>query len=175
MFSIIVACDSKNGIGKNGTLPWRLKGDMKYFSEVTKKTTLENEQNVVIMGRKTFESIPEKFRPLPNRHNIIITRNQHYDPGSSVVVAHSLEEAIIKAYEFPNYDNFFIIGGAQIYNEAFKHGLLMDIHLTQVKGDFNCDTFIEFNTNNMQLIASQDHKENDVEYNISLFRNGRCC
>jgi dihydrofolate reductase len=62
---IILASDEKNGIGKNGILPWRLKSDMAYFKEVTTTTLSEKKINALIMGRKTWESIPEKFRPLP--------------------------------------------------------------------------------------------------------------
>lgn len=176
MFSIIVACDQKKGIGKNGTLPWKLKGDMKYFSETTKRTLLDNEKNVVIMGRKTYESIPKKFRPLPDRYNIVITRNTNYDPGDdNVVVAYSLDEALVEAYKFPNYDNIFVIGGAQIYQEAFNHEHFIDLHLTQVHGDFGCDTFIDFDTTGMPLISSQEHNEDGISYEINNFRNARCC
>ena len=70
----ILACTHNGGIGLNGKLPWRLKEDMKLFKRIT--TTIQNpndegKQNAVIMGRKTWESIPNKFRPLPNRINII--------------------------------------------------------------------------------------------------------
>ena len=64
-FSIIIAVDDKNGIGKNGTLPWRIKEDMEFFRTVTSTTKKKHRQNAVIMGRKTWESIPEKHRPLP--------------------------------------------------------------------------------------------------------------
>ena len=79
MISIIVAVDENNVIGKDNTLIWHLPADMKYFKE---KTT----GHCVITGRKNYESIPEKFRPLPNRTNIVITRTSDYNAPGAIVV-----------------------------------------------------------------------------------------
>ena len=68
----ILACTKKGGIGLNGKLPWRIKEDMMLFKKITTTTAATISQNAVIMGRKTWESIPKKFRPLPNRINIIL-------------------------------------------------------------------------------------------------------
>ena len=76
-FDIIVACCNKNGIGNNGNLPWKLKTEMQYFKEITTDAPL-GFRNVVIMGRNTWESIPNKYKPLPNRYNIILTSNSNY-------------------------------------------------------------------------------------------------
>lgn len=70
--TLIVACTASNGIGKNGNLPWRLSKEMGYFARVTTSTPA-NKRNAVIMGRKTWESIPDKFRPLKERINIVVT------------------------------------------------------------------------------------------------------
>ncbi len=67
------------GIGNKGQLPWRLKNEMKFFAKMTTTTKDTSKKNAVIMGRKTWESIPEKFRPLKNRFNLILTRNATYD------------------------------------------------------------------------------------------------
>ena len=75
-FNLIVACDNKFGIGLNNSVPWKLKEDMKYFKEITSKVPEDpyfNYINAVVMGRKTWGSIPDKFKPLPNRLNIILT------------------------------------------------------------------------------------------------------
>ena len=74
-FSLIVAMDSQNGIGKNGQLPWHLPADLKHFKEITCTVRDPKKQNVVLMGRKTWDSIPEKFRPLPGRINVVLTRH----------------------------------------------------------------------------------------------------
>ena len=69
-FNIIVAVDEKNGIGKENTIPWKCKSDMKYFRETTLKTKKEGLKNIIVMGRKTYKSLP--IKPLPNRINIIL-------------------------------------------------------------------------------------------------------
>lgn len=76
-FSLVVASTQKGGIGLNGNLPWKkIPGDMAFFRKVTSTTTDPTLQNAVIMGRKTWESIPSKFRPLPGRLNVILTRQE---------------------------------------------------------------------------------------------------
>ena len=75
-FSIVVAMDEQQGIGKGGKLPWHIPGDLKYFKNLTTKTKLPDKKNVVIMGRKTWESLPQNFRPLSKRINVVLTRNK---------------------------------------------------------------------------------------------------
>ncbi len=77
-FTIIVAATKANGIGVNGSLPWKLSKELKYFAQVTTNAS-EGRQNAVIMGRNTWESIPKKFRPLPRRKNVVISTNPNYD------------------------------------------------------------------------------------------------
>lgn len=125
--TVIVAATLTNGIGKNASLPWRLPKEMKYFQFVTTNAP-EGSVNAVIMGRNTWESIPERFRPLPNRQNLIVTRNEHYlgnfraerTPKPSVHA--SLKDAILTAPlvspDIPNIHRTFIIGGAAMYREA---------------------------------------------------------
>ena len=81
---IVAACGKSLGIGLNGELPWRLKSEMKYFAETTSRTIDSNKINAVIMGRKTWESIPLKFRPLKNRLNVVLSRQQNYLLDSEV-------------------------------------------------------------------------------------------
>ena len=76
--TIIVAATKASGIGINSGLPWRLPKEMKYFAQVT-SNAVDGQRNAVIMGRNTWESIPKKYRPLPNRYNIILSRNSNYD------------------------------------------------------------------------------------------------
>lgn len=110
MISIIVAAAKNRVIGRQGNLLWHLKDDMARFKELTAG-------HPVIMGRKTFESIPEKYRPLPNRTNIIITRNESYKQKGATVV-NSLARAIAEAHISPGSDEVFVIGGGEIYTQS---------------------------------------------------------
>ena len=106
---IIVAASENNAIGKDNRLIWRLPDDMKFFKEKT-------EGHCVVTGRKNYESIPEKFRPLPGRSNIVVTRSENFQAPGAIVV-HSLEDAIVKAEHLEETD-LYIIGGGEIYREA---------------------------------------------------------
>jgi len=117
--SLIVAVANNGVIGKDNDLIWHLPNDMKFF----KQTTTAHH---VIMGRKNFESIPERFRPLPNRTNVIITRNSDYKAEGCVVV-NSVEQALEVAKQ--NGDTQpFIIGGGQIYKLALENNLVDKIY-----------------------------------------------
>lgn len=128
IISLIVAMDHNRLIGANNGLPWRLPDDMRWFVEQTMGKP-------VIMGRKTYDSIPAKFRPLHGRHNIIITRDPHYEaPGCTI--AHSLPAALAAAGDVPEV---VIGGGAQIYAEALP--LTHRLYLTLVDGEFHGDAY----------------------------------
>ncbi len=130
--SLIVAAAENGVIGKDNDLIWHLPKDMQFF----KKTTTGHH---VIMGRKNFESIPDKYRPLPNRTNIIITRQTNYTAPNCIIV-NSLKDALEIAKQ--NGDNEpFIIGGGQIYKLALEANLIDKIYLTKVHQAFEGDTF----------------------------------
>lgn len=135
-FSIIAAVDEKMGIGKNGRLPWHLSSDLKFFHD----TTIGNGKNAVIMGRLTWESIPENRRPLKERMNIVITRNVKYDIPAKVQIAESLEKALAIASQYKT-EAVFVIGGAQIFYGAIQNPACEKIYLTELQGDFQCDVF----------------------------------
>lgn len=130
MISIIVAVANNNVIGKDNTLIWHLPADMKFFKE---KTT----GHCVITGRKNYESIPEKFRPLPNRTNIVITHNKDYVAPGAIVVD-SIEKAILTAKNTGDTE-IFIIGGAEIYKQSLH--LADRVYLTQINHSFEGDAF----------------------------------
>lgn len=94
--NIIVAVDSKMGIGKNNAVPWHLPEEYKHFQRQTKATKDPNRRNAVIMGRKCWESIPEKFRPLRNRINVVLSRTiePRIEAENDVIFADSLENAL---------------------------------------------------------------------------------
>ena len=109
--SLIVAISENQVIGKNNKLAWNLPDDMNYFSSITSGHS-------VIMGRKNWESIPNKYRPLPNRRNIVVTRNKNYKAEKAEIVG-SIEKAI-KISRNNSDEEIFIIGGGEIYKDSFK-------------------------------------------------------
>jgi len=124
-FQIVVAATKEHGIGKQGTLPWKLPTDMKFFKTVTSSTTASSKQNAVIMGRVTWESIPAKFRPLPGRLNVILTRSGIITPTppEGVLVCESLSAALALLASPPyeeQVETVFVIGGGQVYRFALK-------------------------------------------------------
>jgi len=124
--TLIAAVARQRAIGRANTLPWHLPEDLRYFRAMTKGKT-------VIMGRKTWESLPEAFRPLPGRHNIVVTRDAHY-AASGATVVHSLAAAATAAGE----EEAFIIGGAELYAQALplaKRLLLTEIDLDIADAD----------------------------------------
>ena len=130
--SIIVAASENNVIGNNNDLIWHLPKDMKFFKDTTKG-------HHVIMGRKNLESIPHKFRPLPNRQNIVVTRNKKYVADGCLVVT-SIEEGLSIAKKNKEKETF-IIGGGQIYKLALELNLVDKIYLTRIHANFEGDTF----------------------------------
>ncbi|CAK1365234.1 unnamed protein product [Cercospora beticola] len=167
--TIIVAATTKNGIGRAGGLPWpMLKKDMAYFARVTKRVPVPKDtgslqsdklketmlsgtrQNLVIMGRKTWESIPPKFRPLKDRTHIVISSQDRASlqpiPDDVVVASdilsglQTLEESIKAGKSLP-VGRAFVIGGSSIYKAALELPQLQRILLTRIEKDYDCDTF----------------------------------
>ena len=130
MISMIAAIGQNREIGKDNDLIWHLPDDMRFFKETTKN-------KVVIMGRKNFESLPPKWKPLPNRINLIISRNPDYDAMGCEVFT-SLEESLERAQKLTQ-DEIFIIGGGQIYKLGLPHADKM--YLTEIHESFDADAF----------------------------------
>jgi len=150
--SLIVAVSENDVIGKNNDLIWHLPEDMKYFKETT-------QNHFVIMGRKNFESIPDKYRPLPNRTNVVVTRQSSYEARGCLVV-NSVEEALAKAKEAQDPEPF-IIGGGEIYHLALKNNLVDRIYITRVHKSFDGDTFFPKLKDEWKLMSSKKHYANE--------------
>ena len=148
--SLIAALSKNRVIGKKNSLPWHLPDDMKYFMQTTKA-------HCVIMGRKNYDSIPEKFRPLPNRTNIVVTRQLHFAAPCQVV--HSVEDGIDLARK-TNEAEVFIIGGAEIY--ALGMPFVKRLYLTEIHAEINGDTFFpEFNASQWKEVSRKHHPTDD--------------
>ncbi len=143
-FSIIVAVDLELGIGKDGSLPWNLPEDMKHFKELTTQTKSPDKRNAVVMGRKTWESLPEKFRPLPERLNVVLTRNENCNFDKNVLKSPSLPKALDLLNEDPHHqsiESIFIIGGGEVFKQAVDREACQKIYLTQILAKFHSDVF----------------------------------
>lgn len=133
---IISAVDNDMGIGRDGDLAWHFKKELAHFSETTKATSDPDKQNMIVMGRTTWESLPPKFRPLPGRVNVVLTRQAEYvTDGASVFF--SLDDALAAADD--TIENIFIAGGASVYKQAITHEAVDGIYLTRIRKSFDCD------------------------------------
>ena len=135
--TIVVALDDCLGIGRDNTVPWHIKNDLKFFRYVTTERTDSSKQNAIILGRKTFETFP---KPLPNRLNIVVSSNPALanTNHSNVARVDSFDNALKCANDDPTVENTFIIGGVSIYEAAMKSDLVKRVMVTRVKGDFKC-------------------------------------
>ena len=138
--NLIVACDQNGGIGLNNTLPWPvLQEDIQWF----KKHTINN---ICIMGSKTWHSLPEPFKPLPNRVNVVVSSQPELRYSSVDVVLNGGRNAAAVSFlenKYPKKD-IYIIGGKTIYEKWLPD--VDFIHITQIKSTFNCDTFLDIKT-----------------------------
>lgn len=137
-FDVVVACDLENGIGKDNDLPWHLPGDLRHFARLTTEAP-EGMRNAVIMGRKTWESVPVKYKPLAGRLNVVLSRSAALELPEGVRRAGDLDEAL--AIDDPDVDRVFVVGGVQIYAEALRSPRCRWIYLTRVLDRFDCDAF----------------------------------
>lgn len=152
--SMIAAIGKNRELGKNNDLIWHFKEDMKFFRETTTG-------NTVVMGRKTFESLPHA---LPNRRNIVITTNKDYIAEGAEVVT-SVEEAL----EITKSDNVFIIGGGRIYNEFLKYS--DKLYLTEIDAECDdADTFFpEFDKASFKAEKLTDFTVDDIHFSHILY------
>lgn len=162
MISAIVAVDENYGIGYKGDLLCNIKEDLKHFKELTTN-------GVVVMGKKTWDSLPKK--PLPNRFNIVITNQErHFEEMTAFI---PFEEVVsLLAHVMPE-EKWFIIGGGTIYKELLPY--CEHIHLTKIHKSFeNVDTYFPNidEMNNWEIeSASGIKEENDVKYQFCIYKN----
>ncbi len=143
--TLIAAIGTNNVIGTDNDLPWHLPEDLKHFKECTKNKT-------VLMGRKTWESIPEKYRPLPKRTNIVITRQADYTVPEGVLLYTDLQ----KALDDHRDADLFVIGGATIYAQTIDKASALEItHVDQAPdGDVHFPTI---DKNVWQKVSLEDN------------------
>ena len=175
-FLIILATDLNNWVWKNNDLCWRLGQDLKYFKKITTTTKDLAKLNAVIMWRKTWESIPSKFRPLPKRINCILSRSLKYEDINSKIdnfVLHfnDFEHCLKELSKKENVENIFLIGWASLYNQFINHPKLEKIYLTKVLDKFDCDVFFNWIPDNFVLEEySDDLEENWIKFRFEVYK-----
>ena len=156
--NIIVAYCKGNGIGKNNALPWYIPQDLKHFSKVTKG----NNNNMVVMGRNTWESLPKK--PLPNRFNAVITNTLSMN-SNNIKTFKSFEDVLQFSRE-KSFSDVWIMCGEQIYNSALKIDIVDEIHATIIDEEYDCDTFFPDILNSKYKLVFEKDIGEKIKYNI---------
>jgi dihydrofolate reductase len=142
---LILARARSGVIGKDGVMPWHLPEDLAHFRKVTMGYP-------VIMGRKTWDSLPPKFRPLPGRANIVVTHQRDWHAEGATRAA-SLEEALALCKDAPQA---WVIGGAQIYAQA--QALARVAEITEIEADFEGDAFAPDFGEGWEEVAREQHR-----------------
>ena len=164
---VIAAVDENFGIGKNNDLPWHFKKDMEFFKKTTTETEDPNKQNMLIMGSKTWESIPEKYRPFKDRENAVLAWDPEYKAKGATVYG-SIDEALESAGD--DIENIFFIGGGMIYKESIKHPKLTGVYLTHIEKQYDCDTFFpQIPEKFPQKSVIKEDWENGIKLTFTLY------
>ena len=160
---LIYARAANGVIGKDNTMPWHLPEDMAHFKELTRGCA-------VIMGRKTWDSLPARFRPQPGRSNIVVTRQANWqpEPASPLVErANSLQEALTRGQQIS--ENVWVIGGAQIYAQALP--LADSVEVTEIERDYEGDAYApELGPEWQETSRSQHVAANGLSYSFVQLR-----
>lgn len=158
--NLIVAVDKNWGIGRDNKLLASIPGDMKYFKEHTTG-------KVVVMGRKTLESMPGS-KGLPNRTNYVLTHDENYEAERAIVV--NSEEELFAELEKYDADDVYLIGGASMYNKYYK--LCDKLYITKMDADLNADAFIiniDEDKNYVVSSESETQEENEIKYRFLVY------
>jgi dihydrofolate reductase len=169
VFDIVVAADLDWGIGKAHGLPWpKLRGDLQHFKRVT-STAAAGRRNAVVMGRKTWESKEVAGKPLPNRLNVVVSRQALALPPG-VVLAHTLDDAVAVG----DVESIFVVGGAGLLIDAIERTDLRYVYLTRVEQRFDCDVrMIDLDARGFVRDAwegEREAEEFEVRYRIERLR-----
>ena len=171
MFDCVVAADRADGIGTDNDLPWpALKTDLDHVRDLTSKAA-PGKRNAIIMGRKTWESVPANQRPLRNRLNVVISRGT-VELAGDAIPARSLDDALTQASQAEDVDKLFVIGGAEIFRQAFAHVRCRDVVLTRIDYEFNdVDAHIPSVMERFELIEPGTMvEESGFEFRIERWR-----
>ncbi|CEG36173.1 thymidylate synthase [Plasmopara halstedii] len=169
---VVAALESTGGIGFLGKIPWHLPSDLKFFRTLTTASLDSSIQHAVIMGRKTWESLPDKVRPMPKRYNVILTRDTSYRQKQqipdTVGIAATFQDALkLVQQQGDKVDQVFVVGGEALYAEALSYSGCSKVYFTRVKGQMECDAFfpLEQLKQNFQVTKeSEIMEENGMQF-----------
>ncbi|XP_059193586.1 dihydrofolate reductase [Centropristis striata] len=183
ILNCIVAVCPDLGIGRNGDLPWhpvRLNNEFKHFRRMTSMPSEKGKQNVVIMGRKTWFSIPEKNRPLNNRINIVLSRELKAPPAGAHHLAADFPSALrLLDQELADQaDQVWVIGGHSLYKEMMESSGTRRLFVTRIMKQFECDTFLpEISPDKYRLlpefpeVTQELQEENGIQYRFEVYES----
>lgn len=176
-FFVIAAMCKNTGIGYMNRLPWRLKNEMAFFNKMTTQTPDKSHKNIVIMGRKTWSSIPEKHRPLKDRTNVVLSRTVSTieDRESVDHIFSSLPDALEGVSQLRNKGQVWVVGGQSVYEEALRLPQCKRIYLTKIDEDFQCDTFFPnidetvYKLTDDSEVPTEEQEEDGVRYKFTVY------
>lgn len=163
---IIVAAANNHTIGNDNDLPWHLPTDLKRFKEITMGST-------IIMGRKCWDSIPLKFRPLPGRLNVVLTRTTSNLPNSEGPFPQMYLSSMEEILELSKNDDVFIIGGAEVYKQCFP--MADEVYLTRLQEDVEGNIKLTgFNPDEWDMVSKSELiEENGYSYHFELYKKNK--
>ncbi|KAK2580382.1 hypothetical protein KPH14_006137 [Odynerus spinipes] len=178
--TVLTAACEDLGIGINGNLPWRLKSEMAFFTHMTSKTSNKNKKNVVLMGRRTWDCIPPKYRPLQDRINMVLTK-QSLNFGTEAIACKSISDALDTISRPPlceQVEKIWVIGGSSVYKAAMESPNFYRLYLTRIKKHFVCDTFFPKLPADLVLVEAPDvpdgiQEENGIQFEYKVYERNR--
>ena len=158
----IVAFEKNGGIGKDNTLPWNHKKDLKYFRALT----VGNGKNCVIMGKNTYISIG---KALPQRDNIVLSKTleQTSINGSNIKIANNIKD-VIKIISDLEYEDVWVIGGLSLYTQWIENNLIDEFYVTNIMQNYQCDTFFPINLLEDKYNELAEVQKEDVDDGVHL-------
>lgn len=175
--NMIVAVDASDGISINNSIPWHLPNEYKHFQKTTIKTVDPNKMNAVILGRKCWESIPEKFRPLQKRINVVLSRTMPEVISETLIIVDDFEKALkLLTEEEPfksKVETIWNVGGKDVYALGLNHPWMHKLVITRLEKTYVTDVqFPEVDWENFELnddFDGQPIEEKGVIYRIQSY------
>lgn len=164
-FHMIAAVSKNWGIANNNKIPWHIPLDLKHFKSTTTETLGKYDQNVVIMGRATWESLPKKYRPLKNRINIVISSKNIDDADYCFK---SLDKSLNFLNELNGIEEVFIVGGQRMYEEGINHPNCENLYITHIDKEIECDRFFPKIDDNKYKLYNETKNYNENGYNFKF-------